>query len=104
MICQIVCREILENLVSLRFVLSLLLAVLLFAAGGFVFAPKHSQELQDYWRDTNKNPSSLSKETEKLCAVAVHSQVVCRKPKSLSLCAEGFEKYFPHVPQMTSIS
>ena len=95
MIRQIVYREILENLVSFRFVLSLLLAVLLFGAGGFVFAAQHSHALRDHWRDTNENLSSLSKETEQLCAIAVHDQTVYRRPKLLSLCAEGFEEYFP---------
>lgn len=95
MIRRIVYREILENLVSLRFVLSLLLAVLLFAAGGFAFAAQHRQRSQDYWRDTNKNLSGLSQETDELWAVARYEQTVYAKPKVLSLCAAGFEECFP---------
>ena len=60
MIRQIIYREILENILSLRFLLSLLLAISLFAAAGFVFVSKYRQELQDYWKDTNENLSSLS--------------------------------------------
>jgi ABC-type transport system involved in multi-copper enzyme maturation permease subunit len=96
MIRQIIYREILENLLSLRFSLSLLLAISLFAAAGFVFAAKYRQESQDYWKDTNENLSSLSEQTNRLCDVARYQQTVYRKPKSLALCTEGFEKYFPN--------
>ena len=37
MIWQIIRREILENILSLRFMLSLLLVIVLFAVSGFVF-------------------------------------------------------------------
>ncbi len=96
MIRQIIYKEILENLLSLRFILSLLLAVLLFAAAGFVFTAKYRQESQDYWKDTNENLSSLSEQTKRLCDVALYEQTVYRKPKPLALCTDGFEKYFPN--------
>ena len=53
------------------------------------------EESQDYWKNTNENHSSLSKQTKRLCDVACYAQTVYRKPKSLALCAEGFEKYLP---------
>jgi len=96
MIRQIIYREILENLLSLRFILSLLLAISLFAAAGFVFVGKYRQESQDYWKDTNENLSGLSEQTKRLCDVARYRQTVYRKPKSLALCTEGFEKYLPN--------
>jgi len=96
MIRQIIYREILENLLSLRFTLSLLLSISLFAAAGFVFVAKYKQESQDYWKNTNENLSGLSEQTKRLCDVALYEQTVYRKPKSLALCTEGFEKYFPN--------
>jgi len=96
MIRQIIYKEILENILSLRFILSLLLAVSLFAAAGFVFVAKYRQESQDYWKDTNENLSSLSEQTKRLCDIARYRQTVYRKPKSLALCTEGFEKYLPN--------
>ncbi len=96
MVRRIIHREILENLMSLRFTLSLLLSISLFAAAGFMFAAKHRQESQDYWENTNENLSGLSKQTKRLCDVALYEQTVYRKPKSLALCTEGFEKYFPN--------
>ena len=96
MVRQIIHKEILENLMSLRFTLSLLLSISLFAAAGFVFAAKYKQESQDYWKNTNENLSGLSEQTKRLCDVALYEQTIYRKPKSLALCTEGFEKYFPN--------
>jgi ABC-type transport system involved in multi-copper enzyme maturation permease subunit len=96
MILRMIYREILENLLSLRFVLSLLLAVSLFAAAGFVFVAKYQQESKDYWKDTNENLLGLSEKTKHLYDVALYEQKIYRKPKPLAFCAEGFEKYFPN--------
>ena len=96
MICHIIRKEILENLLSLRFIISLLLIILLFAVSSFVFVGKYKQQSQDYWNRTNKNLSGLSEETEELYEVYFYKQSVWAKPKPLSFCAEGFEKYFPN--------
>ncbi len=55
MICHIMRKEILENLLSLRFVLSLLLVICLFAVSGFVFVANYKQQSEDYWKEANKN-------------------------------------------------
>ena len=96
MIRQIIYRELLENILSLRFVMSLILAILLFAAAGFVFVAKYKQESQDYWKNTNENLSNLNEQTKQLYRVARHRQTIYRKPKALALCNEGFEKYLPN--------
>ena len=96
MICHIMKKEILENLLSLRFMLSLVLIICLFAASGVVFTGEYSQQLQDYWNKTNKNLSALSEQTNRLYEVAFYQQEVYRKPNPLTLCAEGFEKSLPN--------
>jgi len=96
MIRQIVRKEILESLLSLRFMLSLLLIVSLFAASGFVFVSEYSQQLQDYWKKTNKNLSALSEQTNKLYEIAFYQQEIHKKPNPLTVCAEGFEKSLPN--------
>jgi len=96
MIRQIIRKELLENLLSLRFMLSLVLVICLFAASGFVFINKYKQQTDDYWEKTNKNLSALSGESKQLYKLALHKQQVFRKPKPLSLCAEGFEKSLPN--------
>jgi hypothetical protein len=89
-------KEILENLLSLRFMLSLLLVICLFAASGFVFVGKYRQQSQDYWEETNKNLAALSEQSGQLYKVAFYEQQLLRKPKPLAFCAEGFEKYLPN--------
>jgi ABC-type transport system involved in multi-copper enzyme maturation permease subunit len=95
MIRNIIGKEILKNLLSLRFMLSLLLIISLFATGGFMFAGKYRQESNDYWRETNRNLSSLREHTNHLYELVMYRQVVWRRPKPLSLCATGFENTLP---------
>jgi ABC-type transport system involved in multi-copper enzyme maturation permease subunit len=96
MIRQIVHKEILENLLSFRFVLSLVLIILLFAVSGFVFVGKYKQRASDYWEKTNENLAGLREQSRQLYRLAFYEQSVWRKPKPLSLCAEGFEKSLPN--------
>lgn len=95
MIRNIIGKEILQNLLSLRFMLSLLLIISLFATGGFMFVGKYRQESNDYWKDTNRNLSSLAEHTNHLYELVTCRQVVWRRPKPLSLCVEGFENTLP---------
>lgn len=96
MIGPIVRKEILENLLSLRFIVSLLLVITVFTISGFVFVGKYEQQMQDYSKDTNRNLADLQEHTRRLYWVAIYKQEVYRKPKALALCAEGFEKSIPN--------
>lgn len=96
MIPSIVRKEVLESFLSLRFVLSLLLIILLFATSGFMFVIKHRQASDDYWTGTNKNLTALSEQSKRLYQLALFKQLVRNKPKALALCSDGFEKYLPN--------
>ena len=96
MIRQIVYKEVLENVLSLRFVLSLLLAIVLFAASGFVFLGRYGKQSQDYWKKTNENLSALQGQSRQLYRLAFYKQQILTMPKPLSFCAEGFEKSLPN--------
>ena len=104
MIGPIVRKEILENFLSLRFVLSLLLVILIFAVSGFVFVGKYEQQLQDHSRDTNRNLAYLRGHTARLYWVATLKHEIYRKPKALALCAEGFEKSIPNYFLLSAFS
>jgi len=94
---RVMFKEILENLLSLRFALSLVLVICLFAASGFVFVGKFAEQSADYWAETNKNLSALREEcSNALYRAAFYRQTIWRRPKLLSLCAEGFEKSLPN--------
>jgi ABC-type transport system involved in multi-copper enzyme maturation permease subunit len=96
MIWHIIRKDILENLLSLRFMLSLILIISLFAAGSFIFVGKYRQQSQHYWKKTNKNLSALGEHLDRLNDLAFFEQQIFRKPKLLALCVEGYEKSFPN--------
>jgi ABC-type transport system involved in multi-copper enzyme maturation permease subunit len=95
MFYRIVRKEILENLLSLRFTLSLLLTISLFAAAAFVFVDDHREELDDYRHRTNANIASFREQAGQLHKVVFHEQHVYTRPKLLALCAEGFQQSLP---------
>jgi ABC-type transport system involved in multi-copper enzyme maturation permease subunit len=96
MIRQIVYKEVLENLLSLRFVLSVLLAISLFVICGYVFVVNYEEQSKDYWKKTNENLSALRGESSELYKVAFYKQGIYRKPQPLVMCAEGEEKSLPN--------
>jgi len=95
MLYQIVRKEILENLMSLRFTLSLVLTVSLFAASSFVFVDDHRDQLQQYWQKTNQNLSGFREQSAQLYKLAFYDYDIYRQPKLLALCAGGFEESLP---------
>ena len=96
MIRKIICKEILENFLSFRFILSLVLIGSLFAISGSVFIGKYHHDSQDYWKKTNENLSALNEQSKQLYKLAFYEQKIWRKPKPFSLCTEGFEKFLPN--------
>ena len=96
MIRQIIHKEILKNLLSFRFILSLILIILLFSVSGLFFVGKYKQQSKDYWEKTNENLEGLNKQTSRLYRLAFYKQSVWRKPKSLALCTDGFENSLPN--------
>jgi ABC-type transport system involved in multi-copper enzyme maturation permease subunit len=76
--------------------LSLVLIISLFAASGFVFTARYRQQSQDYWKETNKNLSGLMECSKELYKLAFYEQKIRRKPKSLTFCVGGFERYLPN--------
>jgi ABC-type transport system involved in multi-copper enzyme maturation permease subunit len=104
MIRQIVYKEVLENLLSLRFILSVLLTTSLFVVCGYVFINGYNKELDDYWNKTNKNLSALRGESSQLFRIAFYKQGIYRKPQPLGLCAEGFEQSLPNIFEVNAFT
>ncbi len=96
MVRDLIRKEILANLLSLRFTLALLLTISLFSVSGFVYVARYRQQLQDYWSQTNENLSKLSDNAGRLYKLAFVWQNFWRKPRPLTLCAEGSERYLPN--------
>jgi ABC-type transport system involved in multi-copper enzyme maturation permease subunit len=96
MIFIIIRKEILQNLLSLRFILSLLLIISLFASSGFVFVAKYRTQSDDYWKKTNENLSGFRDRADQLYKLAFYEQEIWRKPKALTFCVGGYEKSLPN--------
>lgn len=97
MIRDLVRKEILASMLSLRFTLALLLTISLFSISGFVYVARYRQQSEDYWKQVNENLSKFSDNAGQLYKLAFHRQKFWRKPKPLTLCAEGFERYLPNL-------
>src|SRR5512133_796286 len=95
MIRQITYKDLLENILSLRFILSLLLTVSLFAAGAFVFVGRYAKQTQEYARKTRDTVAGLHEASNRLYALAFYQQRAFLRPNPLTFCAEGFEKTLP---------
>ena len=104
MIRLIIAKEILENLLSLRFALSVLLTTCLFIVCGYVFAVDYQEQTSDYWRKTNVNLSTLQEESNALYQVAFYKQGIYRKPQTLAMCAEGEEQALPNFFQVNAFT
>jgi ABC-type transport system involved in multi-copper enzyme maturation permease subunit len=104
MIGLIIRKEVMENILSLRFALSLLLVVVTFAVGGLAFVSKYEQQVQDYSVDSNRSLTNLRERTSRLYRLAFHQQEVYRAPKPLTLCVEGFEKSIPNYYRFNAFS
>jgi ABC-type transport system involved in multi-copper enzyme maturation permease subunit len=96
MIFIIMRKEILQNLLSLRFILLLLLILSLFASSGFVFVGKYRTKSDDYWKKTNENLSGFRNQAGQLYKLAFYEQDIWIKPKALTFCVGGYEKSLPN--------
>jgi ABC-type transport system involved in multi-copper enzyme maturation permease subunit len=97
-------KEMLANVTSLRFVLTLLLVMVVFIISGFVFVGRHRQEIEDFSDTFNRNLSGLEEASNNLSRVPNHVQTIRRQPKITQLCCEGFEKSMPNTFRMTGFS
>jgi len=104
MIRQIIYKEIIENLLGLRFALSVFLTLCLFAVCGYVFMINHQEQMRDYWRKTNENLSALREQSSVLYQVAFYKQGIYRKPQPLAICAEGEEKALPNFYEVNTFT
>jgi ABC-type transport system involved in multi-copper enzyme maturation permease subunit len=89
-------KEILQNLLSLRFILLLLFILSLFASSGFLFVAKYRTQSDDYWKKTNENLSGFRNQAGQLYKLAFYEQDIWRKPKALTFCVGGYEKSLPN--------
>ncbi|MBC8235415.1 hypothetical protein H8E77_38200, partial [bacterium] len=96
MLWTLIRKEMLQNMTSLRFVLTLLLVTVIFIVSGFVFVGRYQQETKDFRDISNQNLSRLKAASENLSNIPNHPQTIRKQPKIMQLCCEGFEKSLPN--------
>jgi len=104
MIRRLIAKEVLEHILSLRFLLSLLLTVSLFAANGVIFARRYERQLAQYSKKTNENLGQFREQSRQLFRLAFYRHEVYARPSPLSCCAEGYEKSLPNCIRFTAFA
>ena len=90
-------REILHNLYSLRFLISLALVIVVFAAGAVSFARSHAAAVGDH-RQTRADDLDLMRRLaeENATRLAVTRQTFSLAPRPNAFIADAKEKYLPN--------
>lgn len=96
MIRQIIGKEILEHILSLRFMLLLLLTILLFAASGFIFVRRYEKQMAQYSKKTNRDLEGFREQSTQLYRLAFYRREIYARPSALACCVEGYEKSLPN--------
>ena len=104
MVRKIIKKDMLANLTSLRFVLTLLLVSAVFFVNGFVFVNRYKQELEYFNAESSKNLSGLSLASKNLSNVSEYVQIIHKQPKITNLFYEGFEKSLPNTFKINAFS
>ena len=104
MLRTIITREILANITSLRFVLTMLIVIIVFIVSGFVFVNRYNQEITDFRDNSNSNLSGLNDTSKNLSSVTYYVQTIHKQPKLQQLFCEGFEKSLPNTFKLDTFS
>jgi len=97
MLRTLVRKEMLQKMISLRFILTLLLVTAIFIVSGFVFRSRYKDQVQDFSATSNESLSGLREAAKNLSQIASYVQTIKKQPKITQLCCEGFEKSLPNV-------
>ena len=99
MLREIIWRELLDHLQSLRFVLTLVLVIVLMLTGSVLYIHDYRQQVADYRENVNKNLQILEDKTKRGLHRVVSFrpiQLIYRSPSPLGFIAEGHEKDLPN--------
>ena len=97
MIKTIIIKELQDNLYSLRFQISFLLCIVIFAVGTVAFLKNHDVRMQEYSKYQAKFKNEL-KETAKSNAsqLAVNKRAFIWRPRANAFISDCKERYFPN--------
>ncbi len=99
MLREIIWRELLDHLQSLRFALTLLLVIVLMLMASVLYIHDYRQQVADYRENVSENLDLLKKKAEKDLHEVVSDSpnlLIYRAPSPLGFIAEGHEKDLPN--------
>lgn len=99
MLPEIIWRELLDHLQSLRFALTLVLVIVLMLTGSVLYIHDYRQRIADYSENVSENLDLLKDKTERGLHRVVSfrpTQLIYRSPSPLGFIAEGHEKDLPN--------
>ena len=99
MLSEIIWRELLDHLQSLRFALTLVLVIVLMLTGSVLYIHDYRQQVVDYSENVSENLGLLKDKTERGLHRVVSfrpTQLIYRSPSPLGFIAEGHEKDLPN--------
>ena len=99
MLREIIWRELLDHLQSLRFALTLLLVIVLMLTGSVLYIHDYRQQITDYRENVTENLDLLKKKAERGLHKIVSDPpnlMIYRLPSPLGFIAEGHEKDLPN--------
>jgi len=89
MIINLIIKELENNLVSLRFFLTLTLILIVIIISSIIFTGDFKQQIEDYSAIENLNSKQLNENSENLSSVAHMDQNIQLKPSKTQLISEG---------------
>lgn len=97
-------KEILDHLLSLRLILAFVLIIVLLAASGILFVLDYKAHVSDYNVQVNTNLSQLSKNVSAniFQAFSFSRQNIYRRPNPLGFLVEGKEKDLPNAYRVSA--
>ena len=99
MLREIIWRELLDHLQSLRFALTLLLVIVLMLTGSVLYIHDYRQQVADYSENVSENLELVKKKAKKDLHEVVSDPpnlLIYRAPSPLGFIAEGHEKDLPN--------
>lgn len=91
----LILKEIQQGIISLRYMLTLVLTIIIFATSAVLYIKKYEDRRMDYEEQMLENRDNLEERAQNLNQLAGNNQYVIRPPRLAELFAAGGEKHLP---------
>ncbi len=102
MLRELILRDLLDNVKSLRFILSFLIVVGAFILSGILHVGKYELAVEDYRASETQNLKTLEQKSKGLDQVAMHTQRLVNPPPVFGFVCTEFEEHLPNTIYMNA--